>query len=640
MLKNLLLLITSLILLEVKAITAQDSLVFRTETFIIEEKYDSAKQLIPLLGKSDYVKTLNQIAINKEFNITTLLEFVSIIQSRIKVDEDKIEELLKKNLKTPIDLQDIKPEYTELLFIQITNLRNRNKISEANHLNERLENYIALFDSNQVEVKRAKIYHKIHRIVTKTIQMKGEESEKLGLELLKEAEAISDTNMICAAYYNLFNAYKVKDELENSIIVAEKAKKIDESRIDKSSYYYDNLFLLMDAYMYKRQNLSQVGDLLKTIYQNKKVRPRTYEMLARYLLEIKEDSTETKAIFNLLAVNNIVEFTEKALEDTEGFIYDYDQYYFYNACAFTLHKYKEHDLAMKVLMKAVFLTRKIYSEDLSKALAEAETSQIRKEKELEITHEKEQTKLYLIIAILVGLLSILSILAFVRKRNQASILKEKNTQIEHALNEKQILLKEVHHRVKNNFQIISSLLELQTKGIEDEKAKTLALEGKNRIKSMALIHQKLYQNDELLINFDEYIKQLLNEIISMYGNEKQTTITVNVPKLAFDVDTAIPLGLIINELVTNSFKYGLNDINGKLCLSISKDDNEGGYQLLVKDNGNGLPDNFDLSKAKSLGLRLVKSLSKQLHGYVTYSFEEGSVFKVFFKNTQARNETD
>ena len=238
--------------------------------------------------------------------------------------------------------------------------------------------------------------------------------------------------------------------------------------------------------------------------------------------------------------------------------------------------------------------------------------------------------------ILIAIIAGFSIWAYQRQQRQSTVLAEKNVEIETALHEKQLLLKEVHHRVKNNFQIISSLLELQSKGIEDEKAKALAQEGKNRVKSMALIHQKLYQNDDLLIYFDEYINKLVKEIADMYGNEKKADVSIQVPQVAFDIDTAIPLGLIVNELVTNAFKYGSSQDESRVSISIQKEQEEGDYRLEIKDNGQGMPDSFDFAKARSMGLRLVRSLSKQLHGSVTYANNEGAVFSVLFKNTSAR----
>ncbi len=201
-------------------------------------------------------------------------------------------------------------------------------------------------------------------------------------------------------------------------------------------------------------------------------------------------------------------------------------------------------------------------------------------------------------------------------------------------------MKEVHHRVKNNFQIVSSLLELQTKGIEDEKALELANEGKNRVKSMALIHQKLYQNERGLVDFDEYIKLLTKELSAMYSSDNKINTSVSSEGMMFDVDTAIPLGLIINEIITNSYKYAFsNRKKNNLSISISKEKTND-YKLIIEDNGPGLSDDFDVKKAKSLGLRLVNRLIKQLHGSLKQTNIEGAKFEILFKDNNARRLVD
>ena len=255
----------------------------------------------------------------------------------------------------------------------------------------------------------------------------------------------------------------------------------------------------------------------------------------------------------------------------------------------------------------------------------------------DIAEQAQQKNLLFVGLGALALVVIIVIWALTRSRKQARALNEKNALIEKTLHEKQLLLKEVHHRVKNNFQVVSSLLELQSKNIEDEKARAVALEGKNRVKSMAFIHQKLYQNDDLLIGFSEYAEALVKEISAMYGGG-DVKLDIDVADYQFDVDTAIPLGLILNELVTNAFKYGFTETEKALHISLDKEDEL--YTLKVTDNGPGLPTNFDLKKARSLGLRLINMLSKQLHGFANYTHDGKTIFTIGFKDTLAREVTD
>jgi two-component sensor histidine kinase len=196
------------------------------------------------------------------------------------------------------------------------------------------------------------------------------------------------------------------------------------------------------------------------------------------------------------------------------------------------------------------------------------------------------------------------------------------------------------HRVKNNFQTISSLIEMQGKNIEDEKTLVRLKEGQSRIKSMSLIHQKLYQKDMIsTIDFQEYAVQLIDQILNLYGYPK-TNVKIELNGLNLDVDTAIPIGLILNELVTNSCKYAFKENHEAcLCLSFSQQ-KPGEFKLIYKDNGPGIPSSFDLKKSESLGLRLIQRLTKQLQGTFNYKFEGFSVFEIEFKDTITRKNAD
>ena len=206
-----------------------------------------------------------------------------------------------------------------------------------------------------------------------------------------------------------------------------------------------------------------------------------------------------------------------------------------------------------------------------------------------------------------------------------------------SLREKEILLQEVHHRVKNNLQVVSSLLDLQSQNLTDQKAIALFRESFNRIKSMALIHERLYQSTSLSrINFAEYIETLTNYLLQSYWFKANLiTVKVNVAHVFLTLDTAIPCGLIINELVSNSLKYaftketvGLIEVNLDL-------DHEQKFTLTVKDNGIGFPKDFDIQNTNTLGLQLVKVLTSQLEGEIELTYSHGTEVKIKFFEVKA-----
>jgi len=208
------------------------------------------------------------------------------------------------------------------------------------------------------------------------------------------------------------------------------------------------------------------------------------------------------------------------------------------------------------------------------------------------------------------------------------------------VDQKEMMLKEVHHRVKNNFQIVSSLLEMQSKDITDEKARQLANDGQNRLKSMAFIHQKLYKSDSGLINFNDYLRKLIQEISSAYKSQKGVEIQVTIQDIELDIDTAVPLGLIVNEIITNAYKYAFEGVAAPLLSVSIEETTQNNYVLEIKDNGIGFDKNVDVEKANSIGLRLIKGLVKQLNGAMEVFTHNGTTFRINFKNTLERKLVD
>jgi PAS domain S-box-containing protein len=208
-------------------------------------------------------------------------------------------------------------------------------------------------------------------------------------------------------------------------------------------------------------------------------------------------------------------------------------------------------------------------------------------------------------------------------------------QLNASLKEKEVLLKEVHHRVKNNLQIISSLLSLQAETLKDEKMMELMIESQNRIKSMALIHEKLYQTKALSkIDVRSYITELIDNLVTSYLTDKNSVkMELAIENIEFDIDTGIDVGLIINELISNSFKYAFpKDFTGekKISVAIKKDENTGKVLMLIQDTGVGIRSDFDLAASESLGLQLVDTLVQQFEGTIRFLTDNGTTVEIIF----------
>jgi PAS domain S-box-containing protein len=251
--------------------------------------------------------------------------------------------------------------------------------------------------------------------------------------------------------------------------------------------------------------------------------------------------------------------------------------------------------------------------------------------------------------------------------------KKAEEQIKASLREKEVLLKEIHHRVKNNMQIVSSLLNLQSESVDDENTRQILKKSQNRVKSMALVHEKLYQTEDLSsIDFGEYTRSLTTRLLHSFGEETRgVQLVIDMDEVCLDVNKAIPCGLIINEIVTNSFKHAFTDsttdvdknkLEGKGVIKVSMRKNAdpesrtsavvetlaqtagrssasaeiapgqaGIMELVVGDNGIGLPEGLDFRNTKTLGMELVITLVGQLEGSIEYVNKGGTEFKITFE---------
>jgi PAS domain S-box-containing protein len=207
--------------------------------------------------------------------------------------------------------------------------------------------------------------------------------------------------------------------------------------------------------------------------------------------------------------------------------------------------------------------------------------------------------------------------------------------LKESLNEKEMLLKEIHHRVKNNLMVISSLLNIQSRYIKDKAALDVFRESQNRAKSMALIHEKLYRSTDLKnIDFGEYIRTFATELYhSIVADPSLIKLNLNAESVMLDINTSIPLGLIVNELITNSLKHAFPEgTKGEINVDFGHDN--GTFVLSVADNGKGFPEDMDFRKTDSLGLQLVNSLTEQIDGILELDKTQGTQFKVIFKEIE------
>jgi PAS domain S-box-containing protein len=217
--------------------------------------------------------------------------------------------------------------------------------------------------------------------------------------------------------------------------------------------------------------------------------------------------------------------------------------------------------------------------------------------------------------------------------------KHADEKIRQSLQEKEVLLKEVHHRVKNNLQVISSILNLQSSYVKDAGTLNILKESQNRIKSMAFIHESLYQTKDFSsINFSEYVINLSQNLIHSYSNfAHEINLKLDIQNVFLNLDLAIPCGLIINEIVSNALKYAFvdNKEGDEIVIEMSIEGEN--LKLIIGDNGVGLPSAIDYRNTESLGLQLVVTLVDQLNGSIELESTKGAMYTIIFKQNQAKN---
>jgi len=213
------------------------------------------------------------------------------------------------------------------------------------------------------------------------------------------------------------------------------------------------------------------------------------------------------------------------------------------------------------------------------------------------------------------------------------LVQERTVALRRSVAEKEVLLREIHHRVKNNMQIMSSLLALQAGTVSNERAREALRESRDRVRAMSRVHEQLYQTEDVArIDMGRYIRSLTGHLSQSFGADVVTT-HVKVRDVSLDIDNAVPCGLIINELVSNAFAHAFpNRSDGKITVSL--DSTDGTYQLCVRDDGVGLPAHLDPDHPASLGLRLVHLLARQLNGSVCVDIQQGTAFKITFSAAQ------
>lgn len=428
---------------------------------------------------------------------------------------------------------------------------------------------------------------------------------------------------------NLYQGYGMQEErinaIEDYLVYSSKHAKLDKNY----DFFHQHIFskvstknpeekvaaLLEDIEMHEKLNnqyglyfsYMHLGDIYFNNLKNRQLAEEAFLTCSRM------EYVSKKAIFLLNSNKTLAEFYEKCNKKSKAFTY-----------LKRFNHIKDSLMSLDVLARVKEYETKYQTAETQLALAQ---------KEIELSNQKAKQNRLMILLIAAGVLVILfSYFLFYRTRINKE-LQGKNNKIQKALEEKEILLKEIHHRVKNNLQVVSGLLKWQASHLEDSKALDAFNEGQNRVQSMAIIHQKLYQSDNLTgIDMGDYIHRLSHSLFRSYNlDADHVTLKTDIESLNLDIDTVIPLGLILNELISNALKHAFPDAKaGEIAVKLFQDESSKELLLMVKDNGVGMEEK--VNKSQSFGWELIETLSKKLKAKLTIENHDGTRIQLRIKN--------
>ncbi|WP_431108523.1 histidine kinase dimerization/phosphoacceptor domain -containing protein [Winogradskyella poriferorum] len=504
-------------------------------------------------------------------------------------------------------------------FIGTISMYLGNNVESQKHLLEAAEIYNVVGTAKQ----KARINNTLAGFYLNVDQL--EKGKQQYLKALKQFEVLQDSTGLASVNANLGMVYTDLGEYEKAEyhLMKQKEYNVVFPTLREMGFHHDFLGLLrqeqnrLDEAYEEHLKALKIRENLSSTYNLCESKIHMGEILIK-LERYDEAINQLKDVFS---------FEEHESLNQEQRAYD--------LLAEAYEKQGDYKSALGNFKAYKTMTDSIYSKESIEIIAEkdalynqhkkdAEIALLSKEKEISETKLSRSKSIMIISFIGLGLLTIaaLALLKLNRK------IKSKNETISKALKDRELLLHETHHRVKNNLQMISSLLNLQSKYVKDDNVFEVLQNGRNRVQSMAILHKNLYVGEDLnMVNIQHYFEGLVDSILNSYNKtENDIDLKIDADKVTMDVESVIPLGLIVNELITNSLKHAFpKDIKSKPEITLKMSEREDFYTLRVSDNGVGIQnDIIENGKKESFGQRLIRSLSKKLKASMSVTNDNGT----------------
>jgi two-component sensor histidine kinase len=591
---------------------------------------DFFNQNLPKLIFDEKIRSNKKKSIKLKFS---LAEVYNIKENDIKAIE------LLKEIQNDKEYKLSEPEYMNLLVgfqKSYLNLHLYSNVFKINSEISTLRKKGAYFPLWSYNIK-SNLYARLFLYDKAIKQLKSEIQE-----LLKNPKR--DSLIVPSAYNDLGYYYSVNNEID-------------------SAFHYFNLSLKSSEIALKKTNLDSYTRLVSAVKGNLGflyVKLNDYKTAMPLLKQdiiigLKNSDNLNSTIKSILLLSECYSHfknyseAEKVMKNVEGLLQkDIDitvKVHYYKTKAELLKSLNKTEEAYTYYKKAFRLNDSVNIEKQRLLLAGneilyhlEEKDNLIEQQQLDLNKKQESLLMLFIFGLVIILLTGFLYLINSRKKQKEiqkmiDEISEKNITIKESLAEKEILLKEIHHRVKNNLQIISGILELQNINVSDHTTKIILQEGQARIQSIALIHKTLYQSENFsTVTFQNYLEELTNAIQNTYRKNNLIIEThINAHGIELGLNTSIQLSLIVNEIMTNAFKHAfVGKKTGCINVSFIKDNED--YKLTIQDNGNGLPKDFDPTKLHSIGFDLIQGLTMQLEGTFDWKSENGVTITINFKD--------
>lgn len=534
----------------------------------------------------------------------------------------------KKNADLALEI-DLPEAYADAMYGIGVTLSAQGKLAQAE---ENLLKALEYFDENGLKKKQADSYVQIGELLLKSKDLQGSKNLKESKELFKKALRISPEvhyralSRLAIAYENensLDSAYTIYQRLSKVYLQSEDLRNLfstyinmaivyeKQGKSDSMIHYYNTSAMLAKKINYTKGLAGVYHNLVRAHFMLS-----NFSKSEAYLDSAYEAATKSKNLDVFTKLKGDEAYIAQVLGNYKKSAFLYEEFFLLKD---SLNAQKQAEAVQELNIKYETASNK-------QQIAELQLEQ--KDAALSLAASKNERNLFISGFAIVLIIASFLFYQYRTKKKTSDILSAKNEQISEALAEREILLKEIHHRVKNNLQVISSLLYLQAESLADEAAIDAVRQGQHRVEAMGLIHQRLYSADDVRgVNIQEYFEQLCDEIIAVFGNEdSEIDCEVATNNLKLDIDTVIPLGLIVNELITNAIKYAFKKKEEGL-ITINVDQEGDKLVVKVKDNGIGITEE-SLKKVNSFGWKMMRSLSRKLEATIEIKNDSGTTVEL------------